>query len=1138
MQSTSKYLYLLPALLSMLPATSCKQEADTLFVQAADAHTHILFENTLQETPELNVMEYEYLYNGGGIAAGDFNNDGLCDLYFTGNMVENKLYLNAGNLQFEDVTRQAGVAGRSKWKTGVTTADVNADGWLDIYVCYSGPVSAPERANELYINNGAANGAVPTFTESAVAYGLDATGTFSIHASFFDYDLDGDLDMFLLNHGNRFYGPFFNTRKLRSTRHPQFGNRLYRNDGSLNAMPAKEADKPVFTEVSDSAGINGGGLNFGLSVSVSDVNNDGWPDVYVTNDYEEQDFLYINNKNGTFTESTKQSMGHISRYGMGSDIADFNNDALTDILVVDMLPEDNHRQKMLKGPDEYNKYQLMVDSGYHHQNMRNTLQLNQGISPEGYPVFSEIGQLAGVSNTDWSWAPLLADYDNDGWKDLFITNGYLRDFTNMDFLKYVVEDAKAKALRTGTSLPIYELIKQMPSTKISNYVFKNNGNLTFSNKTQEWGMHDPVMSSGAVYADLDNDGDLDIVTNNSNQKATLWQNKAENISQNNYLKIKLKGNGKNRLAMGAKVYIETAAGKQMQELVLSRGYQSAVEPVLLFGIGKTSIIKQVKVVWPGGKITTKTQVQPNQLLELSQSESAEVIENTVRQSSTFFSDISRQSGIDFAHQENKFVDFQHEHLIPYQLSRLGPHLTQADVNEDGLEDFFVGGAAGQSGKLYLMNSGGNFRPAPQQPWSRDAACEDVGVLFFDADSDSDQDLYVVSGGNEFLVGSPQLTDRLYLNLGNGTFTKAPTGMIPDEYTSGSCVAAADYDKDGDIDLFVGGRTKPGSYPVSSPGGILRNDRNPQTGQTVFTVATSEVNALLREPGMVTDALWTDFNGDTWPDLMLVGEWMPVLLFENQKGKLIKLSGQDLEKTNGLWNKILGDDFDNDGDTDYVLGNLGTNTQWKASASEPLTLYYHDFDTNGHIDPIICSYVQGKLYPIASRDEIIEQIPSLKKKFVKYAQYADAGIADIFHPDSLKKAKKLLVHTLQSAYLENAGSRFIMKPLPVEAQFSMVCGLLSHDYNQDGHKDILLSGNFYPLRAQYGKADASMGLVLKGDGKGNFTPLSWPLTGFYAPGDIRDMIRLKSPHYKQTFIIGKNNSSVQVMMQTFHEHSEQ
>ena len=1092
-----------------------------LFTPVSAARTGIGFENTLRESAERNVLNYEYLYNGGGVAAGDFNNDGLCDLYFTGNAVENKLYLNRGGLRFEDVTRQAGAAGRQKWKTGVTAADVNGDGWLDLYVCHSGPVPRHELRNELYLNQGCPPGGVPTFAERAAAYGLDAPYTFSTHASFFDYDRDGDLDMFLLNHATRFFSPFINTRKLRATRHPQFGNRLYRNEGD------------GFTEVSDAAGIRGSGLNFGLSVSVSDVNGDGWPDVYVTNDYEEQDFFYLNGGNGTFAECAEQSFGHISRFGMGSDIADINNDARPDIVVMDMLPEDNHRQKMLKGPDLYSKYQLMADSGYHRQQMRNTLQLNQGTRPGNVPVFSEIGQLAGVSATDWSWAPLLADYDNDGYKDLFVTNGYLRDFTNLDFLKYTVEEARAEARKTGTELQVYALIGKMPSTKISNYLFRNEGGLRFSNQTSGWGLDHPGTSFGAAYADLDNDGDLDLVVNNTNETAGIWENHARERPASNFLTIKLQGAGRNPFGVGARVFVASGAQRQVQEVMPSRGYQSSVPPVLHFGLGKDRLVQRVTVAWPDGRRTVRENVPANAVLTLRHDEPAgELPHPAAGTAGSLFRDVSATAGADFRHRENDYVDFHHEPLIPYQVSRLGPSLAAGDADGDGLGDFYVGGAAGQAGRLYLMQPDGRFAQATGQPWAQDAPCEDQGTVFFDAEGDGDLDLYVVSGGSEFPPGSPLLQDRLYLNGGKGRFSKAPPGVLPAESASGSCVAAADYDRDGDTDLFVGGRSVPGAYPLPARGGILRNDSDRRTGKVAFTVATPAVNASLRETGIVTDARWTDFNGDGWPDLLLVGEWMPVLLFENRHGKLMRVEDPSLAATGGWWTAVHGNDFDGDGDTDYVLGNLGANSPWRASPGEPLALCYGDFDENGRVDPIICNYVQGKSYPVASRDELLEQIPALRKKYVKYIHYADQQLEDILSPEQLQKAVRREVHTLQSSYLENLGSgRFRLRPLPPEAQYSVVQGLASGDYDGDGHLDLLLAGNFYPFRVQQGPFDAGHGLLLRGNGKGGFVPVPWTESGFYAAGDVRDLVSLPGPGGVPTVVLAKNDANVQVIALT-------
>jgi hypothetical protein len=1101
-----------------MATTGCQPEGELLFTKLPSSLSGVDFQNTIQENSDINILTYEYTYNGGGVAAADFNNDGYCDLYFSGNMVSNRLYLNKSNLAFDDITESAGVSGRELWKTGVTAADVNADGWLDIYVCYSGPDLKQSLSNQLFINNG---GAEPSFTERAKEYGLDAPDTYSTQASFFDYDKDGDLDMFLVNHGNHFYSPFVNTNKLRNMRHSQFGNRLYRND-----LIAKEASnaQPHFTEVSQEAGIHGGGINFGLGVSISDVNNDSWPDIFVTNDYEEQDFLYLNNQNGTFKEVTKQAFGHLSRNGMGTDMADYNNDGKPDLMEVDMWPEDNLRQKLLKGPDDYNRYQLMIDSGFHHQQMRNTLQLNSGVNEAGTPLFCEVGQLAGVSATDWSWAPLFADVDNDGFKDLFITNGYLRDFTSLDFLKFTVQEARTKAQQEGKELDVYELVSKMPSTKTKDYIFKNNGDLTFTDQTKQWGLDVPNLSFGSAYADLDNDGDLELITNNTNEPAAIWKNNSDQ-KKSNYLRIKLVGPKGNVFGIGAKVTVVAGSLNQMLEQYASRGYQSSVDPILHVGLGSYKRVNTIIADWPDGRQSILRDVKSNQQIELNYTTAGVQGSNEMIAHSVLFQDVSKESGVQFVHQENKFVDFDREPLMPYQLSRTGPALAKGDVNGDGAEDFYIGGAMGQSGQLYIRDKIKHFIPVKSQPWRVDQASEDTGATFFDVDGDGDQDLFVVSGGNEYPSGSENLDDRLYLNDGMGNFEKVLKGMVKD-HANGSCVAAADYDKDGDLDLFIGGRSLPGSFPLTTPGAVLKNEFNKNTGEIKFSVATQEVNPSLREPGMVTDALWTDFNNDSWPDLLVVGEWMPVRLFENKQGKLVEVKHNTLQSSAGLWSRIVAADMDRDGDQDYVLGNAGTNLSWHASIEEPMILTFGDFNADGKIDPVICTTVDSKNFPVASRDEILLQLPTLKKKFTSYSVYGNATLEDILDPNQLTNAKQLQITTLQTSMLENRGnSEFELKPLPIQAQISSVNGILIDDFNGDGFTDILISGNYYPYRTQYGPCDAGVGLLLAGNNKKEFKPISWELSGFLADGDIRNMIMLKGKSNMNYIVAARNNNSV-------------
>ncbi|HEY1166569.1 MAG TPA: VCBS repeat-containing protein [Chitinophaga sp.] len=1095
-------------------AFSCKQgKKEIRFSVVPPAQSAITFENTIQETEQLNVMKYEYMYNGGGVAIGDLNGDSLPDIYLTGNMVPDKLYLNQGKLSFKDITEAAGIQNHPGWKTGVTMADVNADGLLDIYVCYSGNTPLEERGNQLFINQGVQQG-VPVFKEMAAAYGLDGKGSNSTQAAFFDYDRDGDLDMFLLNHATMFYNPFYNTEKLRTLRHPYFGNKLYRND-SLH-----------FTDVSEAAGIKGGGINFGLGIGISDVNNDGWPDIYVTNDYEEQDFLYLNNHDGTFnSEAIKESIAHISRNGMGVDIADYNNDGLQDIIVLDMLPEDNYRQKMLRGPDDYDKYHLLVDNGYYHQNMRNTLQLNNGITPSGIPVYSEIGQLAGVSNTDWSWAPLMADYDNDGLKDLFITNGILHDFTDMDFMKYKVADARRQQ---GSNMQTAELVKQMPSLKTSNYMYRNKGDLTFADVTKEWGLHVPSVNSGAAYADLDNDGDVDLVVNATNEPSLIWENHTSASKDQHYITIALKGRQPNTYAIGAKVSMKTGTSMQCQELYPARGFQSTVDPRLHFGLGKDTIVDQLTVQWADGHTASFHHIKPDRIFTIDETQpgpdSAKVPALTF---TPYFKDITQASGLNFTQQENQVVDFKYQPLLPYQLSCQGPQLSKGDVNGDGLEDVFIGGPRGEASALFLQTAAGAFIKSPSQPWVQDSLCETIGSCLFDADKDGDLDLYAVSGGNEIYTNPLQLEDRLYLNDGKGSFEKA-AGVLPKFTDSRSCVIAGDFDKDGDADLFIGGRLQPQSFPLASRSYILRNDT--KNGQLKFTDVTEQVAPELRNPGMVTNAVWTDVNKDSWPDLMIVGEWMPVKLFLNKQGRFSDVSqAAGLSATGGLWQKIVADDIDGDGDTDFILGNLAPNTQFKASVQEPMCMYINDFNMDGVTDPIICYYIQGKSYPYPSRDELLDQIVMLRKKYVHYSDYANTTIEDIFPPEVLKKSKMLQVQQLRNVVLINEGKEhFSIRELPVQAQFSAVFGILSGDFDNDGKKDLVLGGNFYPFRVQLGREDASKGLFLKGDGKGAFTPLDYQASGLLIDGDVRDLVMVSNPGKQKLIIAAKSNGAAQVL----------
>ncbi len=1107
---------------------SCRQPSQQ-FTEISATEAGITFRNDIIETQQTNIMTYEYTYNGAGVAAGDVNNDGLADLYFSGNSAPNKLFLNKGEWKFEDVTDVSATVGRKDWKTGVTMADVNGDGWLDIYVCYSGnapgegynlPVvkEYPNRANQLFINKGCAPGGVPEFVESAKACGLDAVGTFSTQSYFFDYDLDGDLDMLLVNHANMFYAAFFNTRKLRNLRHPYFGNKLYRNDTPADSL-SNSKKTPTFTDVSNTSGLHGSGLNFGLSASISDINLDGWPDIYVTNDYEEQDFCYINNKDGTFVEVSHKIFAHLSKFGMGSDIADINNDGLQDVLVLDMLPEDNKRQKLLKGPDEYDRYTIAVDSGYHHQYMRNTLQLNRGFGSDSLPAFSEIGQLAGISNTDWSWSPFLVDLDNDGLKDVFITNGYLRDFTNMDFMKYtstLYQNAKV----ANKQVDYLNLIQTLPQTRLANYAFRNKDGIQFENVSQAWGLTRKSVSNGAAYADFDNDGDYDIVTNNLNDTPTLLRNEADNIQRNSFIKIRLKGIAPNSHGIGSRVIIRTDSAEVLHEAFYTRGYASSVEPVLTVGLGKVSQVRNIIVYWPEGSVSERKDVTPNQLITIEQEPHASRSETRSRKNETVLKNISAASGIDFKHSENNFIDFKTHRLLYYQLSRTGGKLAAGDADQDGNDDVFFGGAAGQAGALYMGNVDGTFTKAKTQPWQDHAASEDISALFFDADGDKDPDLYVVSGGSEFVASAPLYQDRLYINDGHGVFSTA-VNAIPAETSSGSCVASADYDHDDDLDLFVGSRQIPESYGLIPRSHVFRNDS--KGGIVKFTDVTDKVSSSLASAGMVTCAVWTDFNKDSWPDLIVAGEWMPIRVFENVKGTLTEREDlTSLNKTNGWWSCIYAADIDNDGDTDYFLGNAGGNLQFKATEKEPIQLYAGDFNQDGAIDPILCYYIGGTSHPLASRDELLDQIAPLRKKFIKYEDYANATIEDILTPEQLEKAYKFNAYTLSSAWMENLdGKEFKMRPLPPLAQISCINSFLFDDFADDVSNELLLGGNFYPYKPQLGRSDASMGLLLNYS-KGYLKVNNEALSNLWLTGDIRDMAILRGKDGKRRLVVSRND----------------
>lgn len=1090
-----------------------------LFRLVDSKQSGITFANQLTETDTDNAIFYEYYYNGAGLAVGDLNNDGLSDIVFGANMTECRVYLNNGKLSFTDITSQSGISTAGKWITGVCLVDINHDDWLDIYLCAAGNIDY-DYTNMLYISNG--NKEKLAFKECAEIVGLDDKG-YSTQAEFFDYDRDGDLDMYLVTASmtipnKNALRPRKNDGSMPNT------DRLYRNEGI-----DPNTKLTVFRNVSREAGVTWDG--FGLGVSVCDINKDGWPDIYVGNDYISNDLLYINQRNGKFREMVKEYTKHIPLSTMGLDIADFNNDGLVDIITLDMQPENYYRKRtMALTMRDYKRYLNELKAGYSSQYIRNMIQLNNG-EIGGKITFSDIGQLAGIFETDWSWAPLFADFDNDGYKDLFIGNGIHHDVTNMD-----VSELWMKTIRANPGIEfsvLYKLLKnemdKIGNIKKPNVIFQNTRGLVFEKKTKEWGLEKPLYSTGSAFSDLDNDGDLDLVLNNINDEASVYENtllSSDSVKmKSHFISLLLKGDSLNTGGIGTKITVYLNGKLQYYEHFPIRGFQSMVDPKIHFGLGESSIVDSIYIWWPDGKEQYLYNIKSDQFLTIRyQMASFSKKPRLIPKNDKLFATQTEKTNIKFKHNERQFIDFDIQPLVPHLYSQEGPGIAVGDVNSDGLDDFFIGGSTSFSGMIFTQGKSGTFSSYTLPGQNN---YEDMGALLFDADGDGDNDLYVVSGGSGLPPGNTYYNDRLYINDGKGHFVM-DKNAIPDERVCGSHVTAADFDRDGDLDLFVCGRINLENYPIPPRSFLLRNDSK---GSNIrFTDVTSLVSKDLEKPGLIASALWTDFNKDGWSDLILAGEWMPLTFFKNDNGKLINVTSvTGLEKCTGWWNSIAAGDFDKDGDIDYAAGNLGLNTQYKVSQSEPMRVIAKDFDLNGSLDPVCSYYVQGKSYPIYHRNILLSQIPSLKNTYKTYEDYAKASMDNIFPANTLKDAYIRDCRFFESVWIENLGNgSFGIHPLPIEAQISPVFGMLADDYDSDGNCDLLITGNSYSSNIYTGQYDASIGLFLKGESKGGFSPVPGRESGFFVDGDAKALAELTLKDGSLLILAAQNSDSLKVI----------
>ncbi|MDO5977640.1 VCBS repeat-containing protein [Flavivirga spongiicola] len=1113
---TDTFKILIICFFVLLATSSCQKEikkSNTLFSLISTEDSNLIFENTVRQTRENNHMINSEFISGAGVAVGDINNDGLQDVFFTGNQVRDRLFLNKGDFEFKDITDKSGISFDNKWSTGVTFVDIDNDGDQDIYVCRSIYLENKKSANQLYINNGNL-----TFTEKAAEFGLADKG-FSVQAIFFDFDNDGLLDVYVVNQPPSIpnMGDKMNVKRFSDIK---FSDRLYRNMGN-----GKFIDHTIPGNIRN--------FGFGLSASVGDFNNDGWQDIYVTNDFDVPDHMYMNQQNGTFKDQIHTSTKHISFFSMGSDVADYDNDGNLDVMVVDMVAEDHKRIKTHMGGMQPEKFWHIVNKGGHYQYMFNSLQRNNG---DG--TFSELGQLAGVTNTDWSWAPLFADFDNDGYKDLFVTNGIKSNIRNSDLvdtynrkLDSIKVIAQQKGVDPSKMIDVMDFVSIAPTDKLSNYIYKNNGDLTFTNKVKDWGMELPTLSNGAAYADFDLDGDLDLVINNIDENAMLYRNHAVENGVGNYIRFKVIPK-KGQIIYGTKVTLYQADKIwQVNQISNARGYMSKSENILHFGVGDVSKIDKAIIQWQDGSQTILNDLDINQVHKVSLSTNDKNNEALESNNERAFKEVTESLKLShIKHVENNHDDYAYEILLPHKMSQFGPSVVVGDVNGDDKEDFFLGGSAGIPGRLFVQNQEGAFDEIESGGWTRDKASEDMGMALIDVDGDKDLDLFVVSGGNEFNENDKVLQDRLYINNGKGEFTKK-TSALPKYLTSGSCVMPNDFDNDGDLDLFIGGRLTPKKYPHAASSHLLEN-----RGGVYIDISDTkapEFNNL----GMVTSASWVDYNKDGLNDLVVVGEWMPVTIFiQSKEGDFEKQILSGLEESEGWYYSVKTADMDNDGDQDIIVGNLGLNYKYKASSKAPFEVHSYDFDENGSLDIVLSYYEHGVSFPVRGKSCSTQQIPSLGKKFQTYEAFGDSDLSNIYGA-SLKTALNLKAKTFASAYIENMGDgHFNIKPLPSLAQVSSINSILVNDYDLDGHKDLLISGNLFPAEIETPRNDAGVGLFLKGNGKGDFLPVSIKESGFCTPKDAKDMKVIKIGN-KEVILVANNNDSLQAIEHNVSTHKD-